>query len=146
MTRLTFYFPSVPTTLLSWLASGSPRSKMIDDASISSSSGMSQLELEQTDGVAWQRRVRARWAKQLVPTSPFTKKHSINRRVRAESVTDFSFFHETLVPVAKKILIKTGFTGDQFSSEWCHVWTTITPFTQVIIVTKLSQKRCLVSL
>ncbi len=50
-----------------------------------------------------------------------------------ESVTDFSFFNETLVPVAKKkITVKTGLIGGQFSSKWCHFSTTVKPFNHVI--------------
>ncbi len=45
-------------------------------------------------------------ANQLVPTSPVAKKRSVDQPIRTEStesITDFSLFRETLVPVAKKI-------------------------------------------
>ncbi len=45
----------------------------------------------------------------------------------------------------ENILVKTELIGDQFSSEWCDFSTTVTLFNQVIM-TKLSQKSCLVSL
>ncbi len=76
----------------------------------------------------WQRQVRARWSNHPVPTSPVAKKHSAEWWIRTgstESVTNFSFFHKTLVLVAKTYHGKTGLIGDQFCSKWCHFSTTV---------------------
>ncbi len=70
--------------------------------------------------------------------SPAAKKRNVDRQIKTEStesVTDFSFFRETLVQMAKKISwyhTSLGFIRDQFSSEWCNFLTTITRFNQVI--------------
>ncbi len=73
-------------------------------------------------------------------------KHSVDRPVRTEtteSVTDFFIFPRNPCPGGKEnILVKTGLTGDQFSSKMVsffnHYYTVIVRL--YIITTKLGQK------
>ncbi len=96
----------------------------------------------------WQRRVRARWANQLAPTSPVAKQHRVDRRIRTEcteSVTDLSVkpsFWWQRKYHGKNGLLETSLAvnGVIFQTlSHCLI-------RFYIIMTKLSQKSFLVSL
>ncbi len=90
--------------------------------------------------------LKARTADQLVSMSPGAKRCSIDQPMGPEYRE--CIFPQNPRPSGKEnIMVKTGFIGDQFSNKWCHFFTTILLFNQVIHHNdKVMPKSCLVSL